>query len=316
MLLSDAIATFIVGYFSVVPRSKKTLAAYRADLRQFAVLLGVDKRLSELTSSDIESWALCLRDMRYAPASLQRKISLVRTFLNYWVRKAIIPFSPFIHLRVDTGRQTSLPKVLSIDETIRLLQAARTMEYPKCATTVLLALRNHAIIELMITTGLRVGEVSALALKDVKLDDYSLNVCGKGNRERLAYLADDDTRRAMIAYINHRNSLSTTSPHLFLNLRRYRISTQGIANIVKRTAEYANIERKVTPHMLRHTAATLLLRNGADIRIVQEFLGHSSITMTQRYTHVSQQYLREQLAARHPKLALGHRATAPRDSSM
>ncbi|MDQ2974747.1 MAG: tyrosine-type recombinase/integrase, partial [Acidobacteriota bacterium] len=125
---------------------------------------------------------------------------------------------------------------------------------------------------------------------------------GKGGRDRLAFVVDEQTIRIQREHIEVRSRLTSESPALFLNASGERLSTQGIANIIAQFRKDAGIERHITPHMLRHTVATLLLRNGADIRIVQEFLGHASIATTQRYTHVTKDHLIRVLRERHPSL--------------
>lgn len=166
------------------------------------------------------------------------------------------------------------------------------------------SLRNLALVDLLFATGLRVGEVSGLNVKDFFVREAVYRVKGKGGRDRLAVVVDEETLRVQRKYLEARTQIETRSPALFLNSSGMRLTTQGIANVIARLREDAGIERHVTPHMLRHTVATLLLRNGVDIRIVQEFLGHASIATTQRYTHVTKEHLRGVLRKRHPSLGM------------
>jgi integrase/recombinase XerD len=166
------------------------------------------------------------------------------------------------------------------------------------------ALRNLALVDLLFATGLRVGEVSALNVPDFFAREAVFRVKGKGGRDRLAVVVDEETLRIQRKYLQVRARIETRSPALFLNSSGMRLTTQGIANVIKQLRAEAGIERHVTPHMLRHTVATLLLRNGVDIRIVQEFLGHASIATTQRYTHVTKEHLRGVLRKRHPSLGM------------
>ena len=151
---------------------------------------------------------------------------------------------------------------------------------------------------------MRVGEVSGLNTADFTVSESIFRVKGKGGRDRLAFLVDDQTRRIQQEHLELRFRIASTSQALFLNASGARLSTQGIANIISQFRKDAGIERHITPHMLRHTVATLLLRNGVDIRVVQEFLGHASIATTQRYTHVSKEHLVRVLRERHPSLLL------------
>ncbi|HXD30592.1 MAG TPA: tyrosine-type recombinase/integrase [Pyrinomonadaceae bacterium] len=165
-------------------------------------------------------------------------------------------------------------------------------------------LRNLALVDLLFATGMRVGEVSALNLADFLVTELVFKVKGKGGRDRLAFVVDEQTVRIQKEHIEMRSRLPSTSTALFLNASGERLSTQGIANIIAQFRKDAGIERHITPHMLRHTVATLLLRNGVDIRVVQEFLGHASIATTQRYTHVAKDHLVQVLRERHPSLAI------------
>jgi site-specific recombinase XerD len=151
---------------------------------------------------------------------------------------------------------------------------------------------------------MRVGEVSTLNIVDFAISESSFRVKGKGGRDRLAFLVDGQTRRIQQQHAKLRSKIDSNSPALFINSSGQRLSTQGIANIISRFRKDAGIDRQITPHMLRHTVATLLLRNGVDIRVVQEFLGHASIATTQRYTHVTKDHMIEVLRQRHPSFSL------------
>jgi site-specific recombinase XerD len=157
-------------------------------------------------------------------------------------------------------------------------------------------------VDLLFATGLRVGEASALDMRDFIEQESTFRVHGKGGRGRLAFAVDDRTIQIQRKHLHARMQFATESPALFLNAHGQRLSTQGIANVIRSMKRSAGIERNVTPHMLRHTVATFLLRNGADMRVVQEFLGHASIVTTQRYTHVSKEHLIGVLRKRHPSL--------------
>lgn len=149
------------------------------------------------------------------------------------------------------------------------------------------ALRDLTLIDLLFATEIRVGEASALDLRDFYVWEAAFRVQGKGGRDRLAFIVDEETVRIQREHLEARLSIKTESPALFINALGQRLSTQGITNVIARLRRAARIKRHVTPHMLRHTVATLLLRNDVDIRVVQEFLGHASIATTQRYTHIT-----------------------------
>lgn len=320
MQLDQAITEFLTGYFSTHDRSKKTKMAYKSDLEQLAAYTPKKCSLAALDAGLIENWAAALRNKSYSPASMRRKMVVLKVFCSYWVRKGMLSESPFWRVKLSFGRIVQLPRALSEFEMHELLAQARhkhcAAEVPRKGSViaknrVLTAsarsyrtLRNFALVDLLFATGMRVGEVSALNLADFLVAESVFKVKGKGGRDRLAFVVDEQTVRLQKEHIEMRLHLPSRSSALFLNASGERLSTQGIANMIAQCRKDAGIERHVTPHMLRHTVATLLLRNGVDIRIVQEFLGHASIATTQRYTHITKDHLIRVLRERHPSLAM------------
>jgi site-specific recombinase XerD len=320
MQLQQAITEFFNGYFSTHNRSKKTEVAYKSDLKQLAAYAPKKLALVSLNAEFIENWAADLRGKSYAPSSMRRKMVVLKVFCSYWVRKGILSESPFWRVKLSFGRVNQLPRALSEAEMHNLMIQARqnrrstdaSRNQPEPATArssgasarSYRALRNLALVDLLFATGMRVGEVSALNLADFLVAESVFKVKGKGGRDRLAFVVDEQTVRIQREHIQMRSHLASSSAALFLNASGERLSTQGIANIIAQFRKDAGIERHVTPHMLRHTVATLLLRNGVDIRVVQEFLGHASIATTQRYTHITKDHLVKVLRERHPSLAI------------
>ncbi len=305
MQLGRAIDLFLEGYFSTCERSAKTIAAYTTDLDQACRYLGRRRTLIKLTPDTFEAWASALKVEGYAPASVRRKFAVVRVFLNYWVRRGRLDVSPLWKIRLDLKKTTAVPRVLTFEEIKAIQSTARQRVGPMPDPTTAAdhrfrALRNLTIVEVLFATGVRIGELAALRLDDYSPDNRSLLIRGKGGRERLALLPDRRSLKTVANYVDRRRSVGSASRYLFVNARGNRLSAQGAANVVTGLASTAKIERRVTPHMFRHTVATLLLRNGADIRVVQEFLGHSSITTTQRYTQVTKEHLRQTLNNHHP----------------
>jgi site-specific recombinase XerD len=161
------------------------------------------------------------------------------------------------------------------------------------------------MIETLFATGIRVGELASLTCKDWRDDEATFLIMGKGLRQRLALLPDERSQRALRAYLQHRVRMNLGHDALLVNAAGGRLSSQGVARVIAIAAKELDIKGRVTPHMIRHTVATLLLRCGADIRVVQELLGHSSIATTQRYTYVSKEHLFSTLKSLHPNLHLG-----------
>jgi len=310
MLLRKAVDLFLNGYFSTHERSPRTITAYTSDLRQFLKQTPTSQRFETIKPEDMESWAQKLKQQGLAPASIRRKLAVLKIFFNYWVRRRVLDRSPLWLLRFDIGKIKPLTRTLTPREMGLLLRQARAEvgPLPKRPLDELngkfLALRNWAIVELLLATGIRVGEATSLLLEDLTLDQRTLLIRGKGGRQRLALLTEDKSFEAISLYHQQRLTLSTSTTVFLLNRRNGPLSPQGVAAVLQGLSRSAGIERHVTPHMLRHTAATFLLHNGADLRIVQEFLGHASITTTQRYTHVSRSHLQAALRRSHPRMGL------------
>lgn len=322
MRLSQASTEFLGGYFSTHDRGKKTEAAYRADLAQFNVFAGEEFCLSSFDGSVVEQWAAHLKQEEYSPATIRRKMVVLKVFCSYWVRKGALAESPFWRVKLSFGRIEQLPRALTEREMRALLSRAwrsylttsnrqcaaedtpalpRTWKSSSCEYR---TLRDLALVDILFATGMRVGEASALDIRDFFVREGIFRVQGKGGRDRLAFIVDEQTVRIQRGHLEARAQIGTNSTALFLNAMGRRLSTQGITNIIARLRQEARIKRHVTPHMLRHTVATLLLRNGADIRVVQEFLGHASIATTQRYTHITKEHMVRVLQKRHPSLSL------------
>lgn len=225
--------------------------------------------------------------------------------------------SPFWRVKLSFGRVTQLPRALTTAEISGLLAQANQNQsiasVPRKGSILAKGrdglktyrgIRNLALLDLLFATGMRVGEVSSLNLSDFVIAESFFRVKGKGGRDRLAFVVDEQTVRIQQDHLKARHKVDSQSLALFLNAQGHRLSTQGIANIIAQFRKDAGIERHITPHMLRHTVATLLLRNGVDIRVVQEFLGHASIATTQRYTHVTKEHLVNVLRERHPSLGI------------
>ena len=208
-------------------------------------------------------------------------------------------------------KEKRLPKALSSHDTKRLMDfawaccledsKASPMQIKKRTT---LCLRNLLIVELLIATGIRVGELTALTIGDWRQEEMSFLIKGKGAKQRRAIIPDEKCGTLIKEYILSCRSGAVSNDPLLLNFRGGPLSSQGVARFLEKAAVKAGVSVRLTPHMMRHTLATLLLRNGADIRVVQEILGHSSISMTERYTHVCDDHLRSTLKTHHPNYHL------------
>jgi integrase/recombinase XerC len=272
--------------------------------------LGGQEALISIDPSRLEAWAEDLRGKKYCSVSIRRKFATARVFFSYWVRRGNITSSPLWRIRLDLGRERVLPRSLSPADAKKFIEEAWNGVDLGAAPSKnsrdehFLRLRNLAAIEVLFATGMRVGELVSLKTGDWHEDEASFLVNGKGSRQRLAFLPDERSLKAVRAYLAQRSVLSPGTDAFLLNSLGQRITTQGISRVITSTAKSAGISTKMTPHMVRHTVATLLLRYGADIRVVQEVLGHASIATTQRYTHITKDHLLSTLRARHPSYHL------------
>jgi integrase/recombinase XerD len=311
--MNTAIGEFLLGYFSTNDRKEKTKKAYVSDLAQFEAFIGVSYSILTIKNTDIERWVAHLKNKGYSPASVRRKIVILKVFFTYWVRRDILPESPFWRVKISFGRIEQLPRALTRQEMQDLLSQVqknygsrdqhKSLSDLKTSSAEYLVLRNVALLEFLFATGIRVGEISSINLADYSASEGVCKIKGKGGRDRLAFVVDTVVLKIQREYLEMRQKLVSESSALFLNARGNRLSPQGIANVIHELRKAKGIERHITPHMLRHTVATLLLRNGVDIRVVQEFLGHASIATTQRYTHIAKEHMIHELRNRHPSLA-------------
>jgi site-specific recombinase XerD len=223
---------------------------------------------------------------------------------------------------MDLGRQRLLPRSLTEADVKSLIEYMwRDVDCTKATPpsprdSRFLAIRNVAMIEILFATGIRVGELASLTCQDWREDEASFLITGKGLRQRVALLPDQRSQRAIRTYLKHRATLSLGHDSLLVNAAGRKLSSQGIARTITLAAKNCGIKARVTPHMIRHTVATLLLRCGADIRIVQEVLGHASIITTQRYTYVSKEHLTSTLKTLHPNHHINIELPGPADAQL
>ncbi len=287
--------------------SPYTLRNYGREIAEFATFLAERDihQWDRVTPRLLEEWLGELARAGIAPASISRRLYEVRAFFHFLARRGYLEKNPLAAVGgPKLGRR--LPRYLTVDEVFALLRAAGD-DSP-------FGLRDRAILELLYGSGIRLGELVALDVDDVDLQRRELWVReGKGGEERIA-LFGQAAAAALRTYLEHgRPHLvdpQHASPALFLNRYGRRLSRVSVTNIVHRYARLAGIHKNVTPHMLRHSFATHLMEGGADVRVVQELLGHRSPQTTQIYTHVSQQHLKEIYDRYHPRAqgAISHAA--------
>lgn len=272
--------------------SPNTVDAYTHNLSDFAAHLLSSphpKSPSEVTKSDIEDYLTALYERRVATTTQARTLCALRTFFKYLIIKDIISDSPATHISSPKTSRT-LPDTLSLEEIDAMIGAID----PTSAS----GHRDRAIIEMLYSCGLRASELTSLRLSDLLWKEGILKVIGKGNKQRLVPISPEAIRQLRL-YLECRAKITTSvsGDTIFLNQRGGPLSRMSVFNIVTRAARDAGITKSISPHTLRHSFATHLLEGGADIRQVQELLGHEDITTTEIYTHVSGSHLHKVISS-------------------
>jgi len=284
--------------------SRLTNEAYGRDLARFAVYARVKgaQTIQEVSATTLRNYLYHLKDLGLAPSSIRRNVSAVRTYFKFLTNEGIVARDPSERLEAPKGWRT-LPDVLTVEEITRLLEAP-TLDEP-------LVFRDRAMLELAYGAGLRVSEWITISVKDILFDEGLVRVFGKGAKERLVPIG----RSALTSLAIYQRELRPRLERgqgkgaLFLNARGAPLTRMGAWKILRKYVEQAEITKHVSPHTLRHSFATHLLEGGADLRAVQEMLGHADISTTQIYTHVDREYLRSIHKQFHPRESTGSHQT-------
>lgn len=275
----------------------KTVKAYQIDLRQFSDYL-LQKHL-EITKESISAYIMQM-NCHYKPRSVKRKIASIKAFVNYLEDEEMIENNPFNRLRVCLREPLLLPRTIPLRTIEKLLSAAHHMTTDGSTPyTKKYALRDTAIMELLFAIGLRVSELCQLNVSDLDLVEGSVKIYGKGAKERIAQIGTPDVLKVLMEY--HSCFGGQATDPFFLNRAGNRISEQSVRAILSKYANMISEDLHITPHMFRHSFATLLLEEDVDIRYIQQLLGHSSITTTQIYTHVAMAKQKTILVTKHPR---------------
>lgn len=275
-----------------------TLESYSRDLKQYYGFLSGDSApaasLESASQSTIVAYLMFLRKQGKATATIARRLAALKAFYQFLVKENYVASDPTDDLS-SPKLERKLPKVLTVDEVERLLSQPE-MGFPA-------GKRDKAMLELLYATGIRVSELVNLNVLDVDLKEGFVRCMGKGSKERVVPMGDMAIS-ALKTYLESARARLIADPKeraVFVNHHGKRLTRQGFWKIVKKYATQAQIRKEITPHTLRHSFATHLLENGADIRAVQEMLGHADISTTQIYTHVTKDRLKDVYAKSHPR---------------
>ena len=279
---------------------KKTLKAYRIDLRQFSEQICTTK-VSEINTAILEKYIAMLHQY-YQPKTAKRKIASLKAFFHFLEYKDLIAQNPFNRLQLHFREPVKLPKTIPLDIVETLLTTiynqhrdAKT-DYQKRNS-----LRDAAVIELLFASGMRISELCTLRPDDINLGDGTILIYGKGDKERRIQIGNESVIHVLKEYHTNFNAAIYRCNHFFANQNGKPLSDQAVRRMINKYSSLAAIEMHITPHMFRHTFATCLLEADVDIRYIQEMLGHSSINITEIYTHVAVAKQRDILLSKHPR---------------
>lgn len=300
MQIAQARKRYIRWLLATRDLSSHTIRAYDGDLASFERYLGADCTAAEIDQEDVLSFIEQQKAARLSPASLRRRAVALRGFCRWMLSQGHLVADPWNGASLALGRPRRLPRALPAHELDRLMEflalaagvdansepGSRAVEKRPHESTTLLA------VALMLTTGIRVNESVDIKCHDIDLPGRALRLVGKGRRERQVFLTNDWIAGLTRAYVEARSSLGLEHPRLLFNLHYAPLTPPAMRSRLAKAAHAAGLETHVTPHMLRHTAATQLIEAGVDIRYIQRLLGHASLSTTEIYTHVSDRALR------------------------
>lgn len=296
--------TFSEEYLTFCEHQKrlnsKTLAAYRTDLKQFCQLHNTNSVL-DINASILEDYISHLHDL-YKPKTVKRKLASLKSFFHYLEYKELLDRNPFDKVYVKFREPVILPKTIPLYALENLLSTV--YNHQNSAGTIYQrrnAIRDAAVIELLFATGIRISELCSLNIHDVNLHSGIILIHGKGSKERCMHIGNRQVLSILSEYKKEFFEEIQLCNHFFANQSGRPLSDQSVRRIINKYTSLASIELHITPHMFRHTFATCLLEADVDIRYIQEMLGHSSINITEIYTHVAMSKKKDILTTKHPR---------------
>lgn len=275
--------------------SPLSIKAYKTDFKQYCEYMNLH---NPICKEDISAY-IDLLYKQYKPKSANRKIACIKSFYKYMEMENIIEDNPFHKIRIKHKMPILLPKTIPLNYVKNILEYSyNAIKNSETSFKKEVSLRNAVLLELLFSTGMRVSEVSNLKRKNLDLKNKTIRIVGKGAKERVICIVNNQITGIIEKYIDTYNP---DSEYIFKNRLGNRLSEQSIRNMVNTYAKAAGVPKHITPHMFRHTFATALLEEDVDLRYIQKLLGHSSITTTQIYTHISISKIRHILEDKHPR---------------
>lgn len=303
--LSAAIIDFLAHCRIEKKLSSKTLKAYKTDLLQLNRFLTKNKyseNVIEINKMYLRGYIDAMSDLK--PKSIKRKLASSKALFNYLEYEDQIQINPFRKMRIKINEPKQLPKVMNLNEITKIFQIAYSRKQLFTQQNKLSygpVLTKVVVIELLFATGGRVSEIANLQAESVNLESGTITIKGKGNKERIIQICNPDSINILKHYRKIYEEQIKKEGFFLINRLNKKLSDQSIRNMVKDLASTANLSGNITPHVFRHSFATLLLEQDVDIKYIQSMLGHSSITTTQIYTHVNKEKQRQILLNKHPR---------------
>lgn len=283
--------------------SSKTIKAYSSDMKQFCLFVGRRISIDKVGKTEIRDYVASLSSFK--PKTIKRKVATLKALFNFLEFDDAILLNPFRKMRIRIKEPKRLPSVMDIQEITGIFRATygrRHLLDNPASYRYRSAIRNIAVIELLFATGARVSEIANLRVESLQLSNGLVTIRGKGDKERIIQVCSAEALSAIREYFSlFRSDINSAGGWFFINRVGRKLSDQSIRNLVKAVARQAGMTRKVTPHVFRHSFATLLLEKEVDIKYIQVMLGHSSIVTTQIYTHVNAIKQKKILETKHPR---------------
>jgi integrase/recombinase XerD len=305
MWLEQAADLYLEQLSASGDRSPHTTRAYAGDLAQFCRFVGKDTLVRELSTDMLIAFAADQRSRGLSSVTVRRRVAAVHSMTRWLHARGLILDCLSTSGSVSRTRSRRLPKCLVERDLSRLLLFLER-DVPR-GSGLTPQLTNLLAVSLLIATGIRVSELTSIRCEDIDLEQGSIRILGKGSRDRTVYVADSFTHTLLDRYLAVRSQVDPLHAFLLLNRQGHALSSASLRDRLLRSGRSAGITRRVTPHMLRHSAATQLIERGVDIRFVQRLLGHSSLAVTEIYTHISDTSLRQVLVNANVVMALRNR---------
>lgn len=285
--------------------SEKTIEAYKIDLNQFEQYKEYENlEIEKFDKHKLKDYIQSLYELNFKAKTIKRKLAVLKAFFSYLEFDEIILISPFRKMRISIKEPKTLPKTMELKEIIKILKFLYKIKESfndKNIYSYKAIVRDIVIIEILFSTGIRVSELCNIKLNNINLQAGIIKIKGKGDKERIIQICDNEAKKILKEYFELFSEQIRKTNYFLINRLNKQISEQSVRLMIKKYQKISGIEKHITPHMFRHSFATLLLEEGVDVRYIQHMLGHSSISTTQIYTQVNMKHQKKILNTKHPR---------------